>query len=729
MNFSHRLFSSSTFWRYWCVLEHNLIILYESPGATPSFIIPLRASSQLRSLALSSPASGIVGEHLRLKGFAVYDSEVGSCLFFVAADTSENFMWVKAISAALKRVESYVSEDLSSTNMQADSGVNQEGYECPAKLDEVFDPWKEPAAESHSPQVFDDTAVDPTKALNSDETSDGILINDPDNKGALQPVMFSDSDSMENLEMEEISLECNKSEGISSPGNTMLVDTDNFPVFNGIVSSAEIPYDNPPQSSASSLPTQESLPIRERLALKGKSKIASSKLGSALKTAKGSILAASEIGRDSVKQALAKEASRGDEPTKRSLPVAVGQTTSMLKLNANSKLTATLSSFQDRNSTTTGSLSAGRDVPISNSFSIRGEGAGNPKNVIGSKISMLKAVGASVRTSAHDHWSMNSSEGDTPKPSVTSLRTSQDEPSGKLSQDIRKKLINLDQSMSDTMRRLKIDEKVHQFSAAVKSGVMSDPVVRQMNNVSRSYSRNSDRSRQRFGIGEEKKSMKPIKFDARETLSFSSDLPLKIKSSITHGETLVVDDLLLEKVQSLQRIEGSWAISVEPIKLVEDKSMYIDPANKIEYVESLPPGVNPEKQHLLDIQRTCRWEYRIVATEVSGAFGAEVQASVERSTSEVLAFHTTISEMIANHLPTLAELVIPACAESSILQKLSPLDELRISGQLLRKFLDANTPSSIIASVGRKYCKFDPFNVRRPLCRVLIVDSFFLLWR
>jgi hypothetical protein len=716
MNFSHRLFSSATFWRYWCVLEHNLIILYEMPGATPSFIIPLRASSQLRSLAMSSPASGIVGEHLRTKGFAVYDSEVGACLFFVAADTSDYFMWVKAISAALKRVESNASEDLFSMNMHADSCVNQDGDIFPAKSDEVFDPWKEPAAERHAPQVFDDTTFGPTKVLNSDQIDDGILISDPNSKGELHPVMTFDSDSMENLEMEEISLECNKSEGVSSSGNTnLLIQTDDFPVSNGIVSSAEIPYDRPP-STASSLPTQEPLPIRERLALaKGKSKIASSKFGSALKTAKGSILAASEIGRDGVKQALAKEASRGDEPTKRSL--AVGQTTSRLKLSANSKLTAALSSIQDRNST--------RDVPVLDSFSIRSEGAGNPKNVVGSKIFILKTLGTSVRSSAQDHLSKNSNGGDPSEPSGTSLSMSQDESSGKLSQDIRKKLINLDQSMSDTMRRLKIDEKVHQFSAAVKSGVMSDPVVRQMSSASRSYSRNNDHSRQRFGIGEERKSMKPIKFDAMEAFSFSSDLPLKIKSSITHGETLLVDDLFLAKVQSLQRIEGSWAVSVEPIKLVEDESMYIDPTNNVEHVESLPPGVNPWKQPSLDIQRPCRWEYKIVATEVGGAFGAGVQTSVERSTSEVLAFHTSISEMIAHHVPTMAELVIPACADYSILQKLSPFHELRISGQLLQKFLDANTSTSNEASVRGKYCTFDPFHVLWLLCQFLNVDSFF----
>ncbi len=715
MNFSHRLFPSATFWRYWCVLEHNLLILYEMPGATPSFIIPLRASSQLCSLAMSSPASGIVSEHLRLKGFAVYDSEVGSCLFFVATDTSDYEMWVKAISAALKKIESNVSENPSSMNLQAGSGVNHDGDEFATKSNQFVEPWKEQVAKIQAPQVSDDTAFGPTKALNSDQIGDGIPRNDPNGKGALQPLIPLDSDSMDNLEMEEISLECSKSEGVSSPCNTnLLIESDDFPVFNGIVSSAEIPFDRPP-SPASSLPTKEPLPLRERLALaKGKSKIASSKLGSALKTAKGSILAASEIGRDGVKQAFAKEASRGDEMTKRSL--AVGQTVSMLKLNANTKLTAALTSMQDRNSTTTGTMSEGADVPASKSYSIKGEGAGSPKNVVGSRISILKTLGTSVSSSTQDNSSKNSHDSDPPISSEAPLRIFQDELSGKRSQDIRKKLINLDQSMSDTMKRLKIDEKVHQFSSAVKSGVMNDPVVRQMSSVSRSYSRISEHSRRRFGIGEERKSIKPIKFDARETFSFSTELPLKIKSSITYGKSLLVDELLFEKVQSLQRIEGSWVITVEPIILAEDKPMTNDPTNNFEFVQSVPPGVNSGKQPSFDMNNPCRWEYRIVASEVSGAFGAGAQASVKRSTTEVLAFHTKISEMIAHHLPTMAELAIPTCADSSILQKLSPMDELRISGQLLQKFLDANTPPSDIASLKGKYCKFDPFLVFWLLC-------------
>ncbi len=756
MNFSHRLFSSATFWRYWCVLDNNLIILYETPGARPSFIIPLRASSQLRSLAMSSStsktASGIVAEHVRQKGFAVFDSEVGSCLFFVATDSSDYDMWVKAISAALRNVESNVSEDMTSMNVQADSGINQDSDELPTMAHQFVDPL----------QVC--TASVSTQAFKSDRFGENISLKelaDPAGDGALEPPMSLDSDSMENLEMEEISLSCNEAgpkdfsalnknasnaeipfnrppssapslllqeplpdfmedaemEEISLGCNEM--GPDKFPALNKNASSTEILFDRPPPSAAS-LPLQEPLPIRERLALaKEKSKIATSKFGSALKTAKGGILAASEIGRDGVKQAMSKEVSRGDEPMKRSL--AVGQTMSRLKLNANTKMTAALSSMQDQTSSTTGTLSEETGVPVVNSGSTRGEGAGNPKNVVGSKISLLKTVGSSIRSSTQDQLSKSSNDDDTPKPFGPSLKLSRNDVSGnQLSQDIRKKLNNLDQSMSNTMRRLKIDEKVNQFSAAVKSGVLNDPVVRQISSVSLSQPRSSDHSRQRLGVGVERISTKPIKFDARETFSASSDLPLKIKSSISYGNVLQVDDCLSDKVQSLRRVEGSWAVTVDPIKLVKGKPMIMDPTNNVE--SGIFP--NPEKQPTLDSQDPCRWKYRIMATEVYGGSSVGVQASVERTTSEVLTFHTRISEMIANHLPATTQVLIPACADSSISQKLSPLDGLRISGQLLQKFLDVSSPPSDGACVGGKYCKFNSFDARLLPHSLMLSPSF-----
>jgi hypothetical protein len=679
MNFSHRLFSSATFWRYWCVLDNNLIILYETPGARPSFVIPLRASSQLRSIAMSSSSSkigsSIVGEHVRLKGFALFDSEVGSGLFFVATDISDYDMWVRAISAALKKVESDVSENI--------GGVNQDSGKLPMESDQYVDSF----------QTYDGTAFVSPQALKSDRSGEDIPLkelSEPTNDGALERLTSLDSDSMENLEMEEISLGCDE----TGPKD--------FPAFNENASSAEIPFNRPP-SSAPSLPIQEPLPIRERLALaKGKSKTT---FGSALKTAKGGIIAVSEVGRHGVKQAVLKQASREDEPTKRSL--AVGQTMSRLKINANTKMTAALSSMQDQKSTTTGSLPE--------------EGAGNLKNVVGPKISLMKTLVASTPPSTRVQLPKDSNDDDHPEPSGLSSKVS-DEISGNLSQDIRKKLFNLDQSMSNTMRRLKIDEKVNQLSAAVKSGVMNDPVMRQIGSVNRSQSRNSEHSRQRLGIGDERKSMKPIKFDARETFSASSDLPLKIKSSITYGEALLVDDCLSEKVQSLRRIEGSWVVTVDSINLIEDKPMILDPTNNFEYGESMPPSVNPEKQPSFDRQDPCIWKYRIVATEISGGSSVGVQASVERTISEVLTFHTRISETIANHLPTTAEFnsqraLMPACFDSSILQKLSPMDGLRISGQLLETFLDVNSPPSDGVFVRNKYCKFYSFHGQIQYCK------------
>jgi hypothetical protein len=192
---------------------------------------------------------------------------------------------------------------------------------------------------------------------------------------------------------------------------------------------------------------------------------------------------------------------------------------------------------------------------------------------------------------------------------------------------------------------------------------------------------------------------------------------LKIKSSISCGKSLLVDDFLYEKVQALCRVEGSWVVTVDPIKLVQDKPINMVPTSNI-VVESLS---NPEKQPSFDSQDPCRWKYRIMATEVSGGSSDGVQASVERTTCEVLTFHIRISEMIANHLPAMAgfnsqQELIPAYADS--------MDGLRVSGQLLQKFLDENSPLSNGTFVGGKYCKFHSFYGRLLRHTLILAHSF-----
>jgi len=665
LSFSHRIFSSATFWRYWMVLDKSLLILYKAPGTSPSYIIPLRASSQLRSLSMSSSsnktASGIVGNHMQQKGFAVFDAAEGTELFFVATNDSDYKMWVQAISLALKKKEITAPDNASSTNLQA----------LPSTADHIV-----PLASSSN--------VDPFGVIDGMPTASAPpLANDPNpfreeleptetSPSAAEPLVAKCDDSFASFDA-PTPVTATQEEILPASAASM----DSFEAMDDVEMMEEIslgendsPMEIPSEHPSTCPPIQEprninsqALPMRERLALaKGKSKIAKSKFGSALKTAKGGMLAAGEIGRDGIKQAAAKEALRREEPTKRSL--AVGQKMSMLKRNASTKLTAARSSMQDHISVRTEDSSEPTDVPTLPLSSSRDELSGNRKLVVGQKIGNLKknastkltSLGTSVRTSMHDQST------------------------------------NLD--LSSTMRRLKIDEKVTQFSAAVKSSVKNDPVMRQISN--RSHSRNNEHSKQRLGIGEESKSIKPIKFDARETFFASSDLPVKVKS-IRSGEALLVDDNIFDKVESLQKIEGNWVVSVNSFK-VDAKPLNADRTNHdVPASESLPL-MDPHTKPFANEQVHYKWQYKITVTDMNGGLDVSTQASVERAMSEMLSFHTHISEIIANKLPSTADIAsqegsIHAGVISPVFEKLSPIDRLRVSATLLRRVLEINDPS------------------------------------
>ena len=593
------------------MIDNNLIILYETPGARPSFIIPLRASSQLRSFALST-GSGIVGEHVHQKGFAVLDSEIGSSLFFVVTDYD---MWVKAIASALKKIN---ASDVESMEEKVERDVDWDEI-IPKWSDQFVDHFqalitKEPHKEQIQ-QLVDTSIVtefDSTKKLVDREEIQHLDTSEQQGVTALKPSRTFNSDSMENLDMDEISLGCDDTE----PRNNSFIDS-------------ALTEDSVYLSSSTdpSLPVHEHVPMREKLGMVAeKSKLTGmSKFGSALKSAKGGILAASEIGLDSVKHAMATK--DGDESMKR----GVGQSKmSLFKLASNTKmLTTTMSAFKDHDYSTTGSL-----------------------------------------------------------PSIDESSAS-----SRLSSDVvRKKLSVIDQSMTSTMRRLKIDEKVNQLSAAVKNGVANDPLVKHLSSRSvvglSSQAQSNEISKRRLGIGEERITIKPIRFDARETFSASSDLPLKIKSSITYGEPLLVDDDLSERVESLQQIEGCWVVSVNPIQSYDDQSLIMDSTINVDCDN------NKRDIILSSLDSHSRLKFRISATDISDGTSAKGQSSVEKTISEVLTFNTFISEMIANHLPTTAGLnfhqaQLPTHSDSSILQKLTPLDMLRTAGSLLQKFVDS----------------------------------------
>lgn len=628
------------------VIDQSFLVLYKSPGTMPSFIVPLRSTSQLRSISMSS-ASGIVGNHIQQKGFAVFDSTEGTGLFFVAANDSEYNMWVEAISAVLKKEEAtnpadrIVSENTNSINQNGGASLSITDQLAPpttALTEDVHYEDKEAEAQ-HDVDPFDASDKVLLSALPQEPKIDPYAATEPSPVAAASDdalgkgVASLDSfDHMDDVEMDDISLS-----GSDKHPHDSATYNDGF-------SSTQLPVQQPtplpPHSQ--SIPQNanaQTTPMRERLALakglaKGKTaKLASSKFGSAaLKTAKGGMIAASEISRD-VKQAVTKEIHTprrgGEEPTKRSLAI---DKVSMLKKNAGAKLTTVRASLQDQ--------------------------------------PLIKRVNTADSLEPPPHAPASSHDGSSPN------RSSK--------QELRKKLANLDQSVSNTVRRLKIDEKVHQLSAAVKS----DPMVRQLSNLS--HSRQSEHARHRLGIGDESKSLKAIKFDARQTFGASSELPLKVKN-VFSGDALLIDDtLLLGQIESRRKIGGSWVVAVDATKVII-RPLIIPSSSNVSSGNNLPPSIDPQTTSA-DNQVNYQWKYRITATDIGCETSSKVE--VERTISEILVFHTSISEIIANNLPSASEVLAQGVTHDSHLDKLSPVDRLRVSGTLLQRVLDVDKGSA-----------------------------------
>ena len=683
LSFSHRLFSSATFWKYWMVLDKSLLVLYKTPGSSvPSFVIPLRKSSQLRSITLSSSSnktSGIVGNHIGQQGFALYDSDEGGAtgLFFVTADESDYNMWIQSISMALENVDDtdtldndYIIEEgmnIEKSGVEESNGIieNQDTKQILGDLPASTTSVPLQAPRSKSPSIAE-TIPDPTISdpfSTCDEPAHLPTVARDEMPPVQAPVDSLDSsEAMDDVEMEDVSLSGSEN-GAAVTLLSPSTDSDmQLP-----------PIETPISSQPHAQNAMQSLPMRERLALaKEKSKLASSKFGLALKAKGGMLTAVDESGRDI-------DGGNQAPPPKRSL--AVGQKMSMLKRNANTKLMAARASLQDQVASTRSEASPKTDFPESASTSSStDELSGNSRKlVVAEKMSLLKKNASTKLTSVRSSMEV-------------SLSSSHDEVSASRSgkQELRKKLANLDQSMSNTVRRLKIDEKVTQLSAAVKNDAMMQQIS---NSVSRRVHtrNNSEHTRQRIGIGEESKAIKPIKFDARATFSSACDLPLKVKSVPVYGDNLTLNERLLEKVSLLQKIEGSWVLGVNAVKVV-GKSLSVP--------ESL---TNNESQQEGD----CNWKYKIVATDMSSSDDDAATAISERTLTELLTFHTQISEIIAT-LPSTSEFSSQGGTDTSILDKLSPMDRLRVAGNLLQRILELNNaPASSSSMMRGNHCEFD----------------------
>jgi len=562
-----RLFTSATFWKYWMVVDKSVIVLYKAPGCTaPSFIIPLHKRTQLRtiSMASSSNRNTVVGNHLRQRGFALFDESEGMELFFVSSNQSEYDMFVSAIGRVLNLMqtdsnpigEAQTDESNIATVALRESGsTSQKFAEVDSSLDKASAMEDSNSIDPFRDATTTESIVEDSHDQHVDVTEEMVEVRLDDEGGPSEAVFVNNDQSQDE--------------------QTQLQQKDDVMTSNKATMDA-------------------SLSMRERLALaKGKSKLATSKFGSTLKSAK---LAAIEMSRDDIKQ-------KGSEKL------------TVLKKSANTKLTSAA--------------------------------------ILG-KASLVQATTA-VRSSIHEQ----------------SIRTDSLDSMDKHNPS---KLEKVNKSMSSAMQRLHIDDKVTKMSIAVKG-------VRSESQVMRQRSSSEIVSRRKIGIADEYLN-KPVKFDARETFTAISGHPTKIKS-IASGESLANNQVCTLAV--LLKINGSWLVDVSVVGL----------NNVAEIVETKDFHAKPHHQ----------LKYKITLTDVCSEVGKH---SVERSISELLVFHVAISESLAktsvprdNYHPE-----IDGEDGSTTIYQTSPFERIRVTGSLLERMIEGNTPLQSLSSVRDSHCEW-----------------------
>jgi len=266
------------------VLDKSVIVLYKAPGCTaPSFIIPIHKRTQLRTISMSSSSNKntVVGNHLRQRGFALFDESEGMELFFVTNNQVEYNMFVSSIGSVLNLMQAdsnkkmqtgdesvNVGESNNSTNLLSEA-VTMSQTNQTAQVDSSLD--KTIAMDAND-------SNDPLSAFDTTATTDAII---EDSNAEL----VEETDEMIDIQLDE---EEESTEAVFASNRLSQYEQQDNQLQNEDASTSD-------KAAANA-----SLSMRERLALaKGKSKLATSKFGTTLKTAK---LAASEISREDIKQ-------------------------------------------------------------------------------------------------------------------------------------------------------------------------------------------------------------------------------------------------------------------------------------------------------------------------------------------------------------------------------------------------------------------------------------------
>jgi hypothetical protein len=654
-------------------------IFYANPGSpSPALIFPLSTTTtSIRTISIPSASNGsigIVGTHLQQKGFAlVDDSDRGAELFCVAASREEFTKWVSALTAQLKSdvTASEVSSDktgLIETKVSKDEDVDQ--TEPTGRMDGTMN--------QSLPMMFD-SMHSQSCTTNSDYLVDNPIANDtviadalhksldqrtePDITGGVGPTVpatHAVTDDLNNVvktpsydQMEEISLdnETDEPESVSSDHN------------------AEHPNVISIQEPQETMPAQQtkttSIPLSRDM-LSKKSRYVSAKFTSALKTAKGSVVAASEISRDGFIQSLSNDknapTSTGSIVLKAAERSALaGQKLSALTKNANTKMSKIRSSVHQEQA----SQRAG---------SIHSTHSSNSRLVSNSESAGLESLG-----SESDLLELDLSSSDRAN-----------HPSRQL--QLKKKLTDLDQSMSTTMRRLKIDEKLSNISTAVKYAASESQEGLQRVKVSMSQSKSSHPQTSKY-----------INFDARQTLSSHSDLPVRVKS-IKSGSLLKLHDhkFLTDKSKELEGFEGSWFVEVEPVHVVlpeigETKSLDTPGVGSNEKFEAPQEAQQTPMLSQLNYKITSRCSEKQVC-------------SVEKSLSDILFFYGLIAEMLSTHSQCAAEITYIEATKGvdfikPIFRQMAPLERITASGNILRGVFNASRRSDVSPSLIHGNCK------------------------
>lgn len=561
-------------------------------------------TTSLREITIPSNAPiGIVGTHLQQKGFALVDSANNTELFCVASDRDDYVMWASVISEQFKQASISFGSDQEKDQVQPVS-IPKTELVNPSLTKETANP---PSVDNNTITVLQDNHL----TVDASNTT----FEDTRPKMSTTPPSTTDDDGnnddldMESVEMETISL--STSEEKDRDAIFSAIDTEVVPIIEKVEQTTFSP-----QKTIKSTPTPST---RELLK---KSRFTASTFNSVLNKAKEGAIAASEKGRDGLKQALEVNESQSSVPTRSD----IGQRFNGLKQNANVKIsklsTAVRTTLQEHTKAT--APTARPEEHISSSSGLE---------TLGSESQMLDFPNNSVHNQRHEQ--------------------------------MRKKLTSLDQSMSTTMKRLKIDEKLNTIGNAVRNAASEGQVVaRQISNTGSVSQLKSSAQRQ----------SKTIKFDARETFTSHSNQPVRVKSIKAGTPLLINDDYLSDKSRSLSKIQGIWIIEVETL-------------------------TEPEPIH--------EQKLKITSTEIETR---SVNTS-SKSLSEICFFYTLISEMLSNYVNCAAvvthkESMIESETMDPLLHKLSPFERIELSGCVLQGVLDATKSSAYGSTISQGQCEF-----------------------